>query len=419
MEKKPKKLLFYGDFNCDTGFGQVSKKLIENFSKDKNLQIQIFAINDHSEKPYSHSEFKNVSIIPALAVSRTKKDVYCRIEFLNLLYRENFDVVFFLNDVEVFNQMNPNLREVKSKRAQENKPKQKTILYFPIDSAPRKSDLDVLSYFDEVITYTEYAKQTMKPLVSESIFKKIKVINHGCDTETFKPLDPEEISKIKKDIFGTDEVFVVGTVNRNSARKDLGTLILGYSIFKNKHPEAKTVLYLHCNPFDKAGINIDVLCQRLGLVFGKDVITPKDYSENKGYAPEKLNEVYNSFDCFITTTTAEGWGLSVTEAMATKKLVACPKHTSLNEITQNGSNCFGFIFSHPRVFVNDFEKVRFASDPIEVATVIENICNIAHESEEIKNSVNNMIERAYTHVKKYSWSITAKKFKAIIDKLSK
>ena len=42
MATKPQKitnLLFFGDFGCTTGFGNVSKELIDNWSKDKNLRI--------------------------------------------------------------------------------------------------------------------------------------------------------------------------------------------------------------------------------------------------------------------------------------------------------------------------------------------------------------------------------------------
>ena len=43
-------ILFYGDFNCTTGFGNVSKQLIDNWSKNKNFKIVILAINELSEK---------------------------------------------------------------------------------------------------------------------------------------------------------------------------------------------------------------------------------------------------------------------------------------------------------------------------------------------------------------------------------
>ena len=182
---RPKNVLFYGDFNCDTGFGHVSKELVNNWAKDKNIKIVVFSINDFAEKPYEY--LPNVTVIPALSTSKEKKDIYCRIEFLSILFDNDFDVVFCLNDIEIFNEMGEHLQNVKNEKLKQNKPNFKSIVYFPIDSEPRLTDLKVLNFFDEAITYTQYAKGVMKPLVSDTQFKKIKVIPHGCNTTDFFP----------------------------------------------------------------------------------------------------------------------------------------------------------------------------------------------------------------------------------------
>jgi len=407
-------VLFFGDFNCTTGFGNVSKQLVDNWSKDKKLKLTIFAINDFSKKAYHYAD--NVMVIPALSISETKKDVYCRIEFLKLLFENDFDVLFCLNDIEIFNQMGEHLQKVKSEKRKQNKPNFKSIVYFPIDSEPRLNDLKILPFFDEVVTYTEYAKNVMKPLISETQFKKIKVIPHGCDTTNFFELNDFEKAKIKKEKFGADK-FVFGSVNRNSARKDLASLIIGFAMFKHKN-QADAILYLHCNPLDPSGINVYRLCERVGLEIGKDVIVPSDFNENNGVSESELNKIYNSFDCFITTTTAEGWGLTITEAMATKTLVICPKHTSLAEISDNGLNTLNFMFDQQSVFINDFEKIRFTTNPKEVVTLLEVVYGLHKEPEEVKDMVKAKIENAFKKVSGMKWETIAKKFKDLIFKLS-
>jgi hypothetical protein len=82
---------------------------------------------------------------------------------LNIIYQSDFDAIFFLQDVEVINSMEEQLRDVKNTKRKENRPNFKSMIYFPIDSEPRKSDLKVLSFFEEVVTFTEYAKSVMKP----------------------------------------------------------------------------------------------------------------------------------------------------------------------------------------------------------------------------------------------------------------
>ena len=417
-QAKPKNVLFYGDFNCDTGFGQVSKELVNNWAKDKNLKIVVFAINDFGENPYEY--LPNVVVIPALSTSKDKKDIYCRIEFLAILFENDFDVVFCLNDIEIFNEMGEHLENVKRIKLQLNKPNFKSMVYFPIDSEPRLTDLKVLSIFDEVITYTQYAKGVMKPLVSNTQYKKIKVIPHGCNTTDFFPLTEEEKLQAKLELLGegNEDTFLFGSVNRNSARKDLASLIMGFAMFKHTS-QANAVLYLHCNPLDPSGINIFRLCNRVGLEVGKDVIVPKDYNENKGYDVAKLNRIYNAFNCFITTTTAEGWGLTITEAMATKTLVVCPKHTSLTEISENGENTISFMYLQQNVFINDFEKIRFTSNPVEVSTIMGVVYNLRHDEQEMQDLATAKIQKAYDKVSAMSWELVAKQFKTIVDKLAK
>ena len=109
MATKPQKiktLLFFGDFGCTTGFANVSKELIENWAKDKNIKIVVFAINDYSKEPYEY--LPNVTVIPAMSTvleDEPKDDFYCRLQFLRLLMHNDFDVVFCLNDIEIFNEM--------------------------------------------------------------------------------------------------------------------------------------------------------------------------------------------------------------------------------------------------------------------------------------------------------------------------
>jgi glycosyltransferase involved in cell wall biosynthesis len=332
----------------------------------------------------------------------------------------DFDVVFCLNDIEIFNEMGEHLRNVKNEKRKQNKPNFKSMVYFPIDSEPRPVDLKILDFFDEVITYTEYAKSVLTPLTTPSNAKRIKVIPHGCNTNEFYPLSEEEKLKAKLEIVGegNEETFLFGTINRNSARKDLGSLILGFSTFKN-NSEANAVLYLHCNPLDPSGINIFRLCERLGLRVGVDIILPKSHSENKGCDNVELNRIYNAFDCFITTTTAEGWGLTVTEAMATKTLVVCPQHTSLTEITEAGNNTISFMFNQANVFVNDFEKIRFTTNPHEVTNLLGIVYNLKHDEEEVQIIAQEKVERAYEKVKGLKWENVAKEFKLKIDKLAK
>jgi hypothetical protein len=105
--------------------------------------------------------------------------------------------------------------------------------------------------------------------------------------------------------------------------------------------------------------------------------------------------------------------------MATKTLVVCPKHTSITEITNNGENSLNFMFSQQAVFVNDFEKIRFVTNPVEVKTLLEVVYNLKNEEPDVQLIVNKKIEDAYEKVSAMKWDGIAKRFKTIIDKLAK
>lgn len=413
---KQKKLLIYADFGCASGFAKVAKELVDVWKGDKKLSIIIFAINDKSTSIYDYAP--NVKVFPTAMMSPESGDVYKRMDFLSLLYKENFDVVFCLNDLEVFLNVAPEFKVIKAEKKKEKRNIFKSIMYFPIDSAPRIQDVAVLDYFDETVTYTEYAKSVIYPLVPFSKTLDLKVIPHGCNTTEFYPLSSKEKGLAKKEIFGSDDVFVFGTVNRNSTRKDLGSLILGFAMFKQT-TDCNAVLYLHCNPIDPMGLNLYRLFERLGLELGKDVFLPKEFNENQGFTVNDLNKIYNSFDYFVTTTTAEGWGLTVTEAMATKTPVICPKHTSLTEITDNGNNTLNFMFSQQAIFVNDYEKIRFVTNPAEVKKLMEVAFNMKNEEQELLDMMNDKIENAYKKISSMKWETIANNFKVIIDKLCK
>ena len=408
MKKKFINLLYFGDFDCTTGFGMVSKNLINNWSsalKDNGL-ISVFATNNYKTETYNYKD--NVYVIPAMNTrEQGDDDIYARKSFLKLLYNGNYTHIFCLNDIEVINALKPHLEEVKKQKRISNKPSFKSIIYFPIDSTVRKKDVEVLSFFDKSFTYTEYAKGILKPLVSNFTFKKISVLPHGTNTKEFYPIEEKKILKEKYFIPNIPEdYFVFGSVNRNSARKDYATLLYCFAKFKKENP--KCVLYLHCNPKDPFGINIYRLCERLELEINKDVYLPDGFNENKGFDISQLNEIYNTFDCYITTTTAEGWGLTVTEAMTTKTPVICPIHTSLKEITNDGELVIPINILHPIVYTKDYEKIRYKSDIGNVLRAMEFAYN-----EDKKN----IATESYNKVVKLNWKNISLKFLEAIKRI--
>ena len=400
--EKARNILFFGDFGCTTGFGSVSKQLIDHWTKMLNSEdrISVLALNNFAKEAYEYND--KVVVIPALNTKEERdKDPYCRNTLLKFMFNMKFTHVFLFNDVEIFNPLKDYISDIRKKQIKTLKQSFKTIIYFPIDSAPRKEDLDVLKIINHQFTYTEYAKEMVLQKITSA--KYLEVAHHGTDSKSFYPL----VEKNRKRLSANAD-FVFGSVNRNSARKDIASLIMAFYHLKTQIKEPKICLYLHMNPLDAYGVNIERLCDRLELVYGHDVICPKDFNENAGVSNEDLNEIYNAMDCFVTTTTAEGWGLSVVEAMACKVPVIAPMHTSLKEITNDGNLVYPVKELKPNVFVQDYEKIRMQSDVQEVAATMLKVLN-EWKSDKQKRLVNS----AYNKAISYKWQETAEKlFKA-------
>ena len=51
-------ILYYGDFDCSTGYGMVSKNLIDNWSRiiGDNGLITVFALNNFEKEDYEYKK---------------------------------------------------------------------------------------------------------------------------------------------------------------------------------------------------------------------------------------------------------------------------------------------------------------------------------------------------------------------------
>ena len=157
---------------------------------------------------------------------------------------------------------------------------------------------------------------------------------HAVDHNIFKPLDKEEVQKIRKEQ-GLENKTVFVWNNRNARRKQSGSLIYWFKKFCDKVGHDKAVLIMHTDPADPYGQPLEHLIQHFGVNNGQVRL-----SKNK-IPPQQLAMMYNVADCTINISDAEGFGLATLESLSCGTPIIATMTGGLQEQVTDGENWFG------------------------------------------------------------------------------
>lgn len=258
----------------------------------------------------------------------------------------------------------------------------KTIFYYPSDGGgglPLRCE-DILKKVNVPIAMARFGQRQVKQLHQMDT----KYIPHAVDIKNYYPLSPEEKLKCKAK-FGLQDKYVVGVVARNQGRKMLDRTIKSFSMFAkggiqctcghireltetecpNKNQDNTYLKLL----FDKMGIKPTTfhadLCKHEphpdAMLFmhtdPTDVATPFDISQliiryklqnrvlfsgmtfYNGFDYKQMNEVYGAMDCFFLTTSGEGFGIPIIEAMACGIPPIVTDYTTTQELLIEDGEC--------------------------------------------------------------------------------
>lgn len=407
MKKPNVRVLCLFDYYCTTGFATVSTNIVDELKRHfgERLTLHIFAVNYFGAvaTPDAYT-----TVIPASKVG-LKPDAFGRYEFLATLKANEYDAIFMIQDIGVIAPFIEHLRHIKNVKAEGGKKTFKTIFYFPVDNAHYlKRWFDDFSFLETIVTYTDYGKREIVKR-REELKPKIKVIPHGTNEKHFYPLDKKIIAEKRKDYFGKHaDKFIITCVNRNQPRKDIPNTILSFKHYRDNYNK-NSVLYLHMNALDEMGWNLKVILEQLDLVPGEDVLFPPEGLEDAGAKISLMNEIYNTSDMYLTTTTGEGWGLGITEAMMCKLPVLAPNNTSIIEMGDNGQRIFTLEETYPYCATYD-SIMREQSNYVEVAEKIDHIKNHPEE-------VAVKTQTAYDYARTLSWENVCKKWIELFETL--
>jgi glycosyltransferase involved in cell wall biosynthesis len=371
------RILAYIDYLAPTGFSTVSHHVLSRlvpFLREHDIHVDVAGYNmgridkqEVNDRIYAYN--------PRIFDRANSSDPFYRDGFLKLLMTKPYDLVWVMNDVQVIAPIIQQLAKIKKfKKEQGKHPQFRTIFYMPVDAIPQNYWFKDFQFFDGIFTYTNYGKEIIEyALDQNNVFRKVAVVPHGIDTDTFHAL-PAKKQELRAKWGLPEDAYIFGTVNKNQPRKDIGTLLIAFAMLKHKNdPENKAVLYLHTHYDDPTGINIHAACNLLGLEFNKDYFLPDPPKFDEGlYTPQDLNELYNCMDVFVSTSMAEGWGLTVTEAVAVDLPVICGPHTSLKEIFTKSGFSGDQCYNHDIKLIKHFQigggnVIGYKLNPVDVA----------------------------------------------------
>jgi glycosyltransferase involved in cell wall biosynthesis len=154
--------------------------------------------------------------------------------------------------------------------------------------------------------------------------KLLKYVPHGINEKTFYPIQKntseyQKVLDFKKNLKVADKEFIVTWNSRNIHRKKPGDMILAYKEFCDKigkEAASKCALVMHTVAVDSNGTDLDATIKSFcDPSYVTVVIT------NKSYTPEQMNYFYNISDVTALISSNEGWGLSLTEAMMSGRMI--------------------------------------------------------------------------------------------------
>ena len=317
-EQRKNILLLTDDIRLQSGVANVGKEIVIHTSHKYNWYNVGGAIQ-HPElgKIFDISEDVNgIADIEDSSVMVQPYNGYGDPALIRQLIKEqNIDAIFLITDPRYFEWLFQIENEIRKKTP---------IIYLNIwDDYP--APMYNKAYYESCDLLMGISKQTVninKLVLGDKIATKIiDYVPHGMNSEVFYPIkenseDAEKMEEIKKRLFGGKESkFTLFFNSRNIRRKSIPDTMLAWKYFVDQLPqdEADSCYFvLHTDLVSEAGTDLKAV---------RDYLFGSDY-KNIIISSEKvpattLNAFYNIADAQILLSSAEGWGLALTEAMLT------------------------------------------------------------------------------------------------------
>jgi glycosyltransferase involved in cell wall biosynthesis len=320
QKERKKILLICDDIRVHSGVATVAREMVLNTCQHFNW-VQVAGAINHPEKGKKLDISQDTNANTGLTDSSIQiypVDGYGDANLIRQLIKiEKPDAIFLITDPRYFMWLFQIENEIRRKMP---------IVYLNIwDDYP--APMYNRPYYEACDALLGISKQTVNinklVLGDKSKGKLIEYVPHGLNHDIFKPIDntDSEFVEFKKQLFGGREFeFVLFFNSRNIRRKQIPDTLVAYKYFIDSLPEEKAkkcAFVLHTQVVDENGTDLGAVCE---FLFDNNPKYNIIFSE-RPLPPNQMNYLYNASDVQILLTSNEGWGLSLTEALLTGKMI--------------------------------------------------------------------------------------------------
>lgn len=388
------------DAGCTTGFARVTHAIGERLVEDYGRQISVLAVNYRGdswpcERPgHDHPTplrlYRPDSIVGS--------DIYGQARILEMLGKFEPDSVVMLFDPAVVLSL-----LFKNKYDPQNILLQyRPILsYIPCDGINLPPQwTSVVPKVTNVVAMSRHGQKA---------YDGSKLVYHGVDTEMFWPIEEKPkvasngvVCKTKADCkraFNFDpDHFLVGRVDTNSGRKDYPALVKALWPLMGKYSDID--VHFQCEDEGKtAGIRFQALLSRKPEVDPKRFRFPGLHSSYEGWPIQDLNVLYSAFDCFVSTSRGEGFGLTLLEAAACGIPIVAQNVSAIPEVVGPG----GILLEPKDLITTPAGEDNWLPDVPAFTSAIERL----YGSKGLRRDLG---AAGAAHAKTFSWDFAAQKF---------
>lgn len=403
------KTIWLSDAACTTGFARVTHSIGERLVEDYGYEISVLAVNYRGdswlcERP-GHDHVTPLRLYRPNAVLST--DTYGQTRVVEMLGKVEPDTVVMLFDPQVIltflfkNQYDPEQILLRYRPI---------LTYIPDDGInlpPRWTS--VVPKVTNVVAMSKHGQKAYQPS---------NLVYHGIDPETFWPIEDKPkitsnglVCKTKADCkrafnFDADH-FLVGRVDTNSGRKDYPALVKALWPLMKKYSDID--VHFQCQDEGKGvGVRFQAMLSReAATVDPMRFHFPGMHSSYEGWPLADLNVLYSAFDCFVSTSRGEGFGLTLLEAAACGIPIVAQNVSAIPEVVGPG----GILLEPAGLITTPAGEDNWLPDPKAFTNAIERL----YGSKGLRRDLG---AAGAAHAKTFSWDFAAQRFDEYLKALA-